>query len=119
MTTDELRDTSPHNPPSDVFGKARRSLKAVPVKPYAPKRLPVSVRCIAGLGMLCIALGIINLVMAPLLWNTGGAMGFYAITTLIAGLSGLIAGIWHFAVYHIAKAVIENRDINAYKSSGV
>jgi hypothetical protein len=118
MTTNELRGTSPHNAASDIFGKARRSLKAVPVKQFTPKRLPLSVRWLEAFGLLWTIIGIFVIASGLGLAGERPASSILAFIVAVAGLIMILTGPMFCAAYHVAKAVLHIRDMTAHRHLG-
>jgi hypothetical protein len=115
MSADELRGVSPHNAPSDVFGKARRSWKAKHVPTYIPRKTPFSITFIGFIGNVLIAVGILAMVFGGLTFYQGE--GFRAGMVACSGFVTVIAGALLVAHVHVAKAQLRTADMLAHKLS--
>lgn len=115
MSADELRGVSPHNPASDVFGKARRSLKVVPVKPYTPRKTPFSITFIAYTGNVLCAIGVGLIALSAAIFFQGEA--FKAAGSAATGFGMIWFGAFNIMCCHVAKSQLRSDDMLAHKLS--
>lgn len=115
MSADELRGVSPHNPASDVFGKARRSLKVVPVKPYIPRKTPFSITFIGFIGKFLCGAGAGFIATSAVMFYEGEAVR--AAIGAATGFAMIWFGAFNIMCCHIAKSQLRIDDMTAHKLS--
>jgi hypothetical protein len=117
MTTTELRDTSPHATDSTVtpFGSRRSFWKGTHVKPYIPRKAPLSVQFIGFLGYFITMLSAVCAAVAVAYLMTGNGLNA-AISAVTGGIT-LIIGPCFLTAYHVAKSSLRIDDMTAHKLS--